>query len=104
MPVGAGSGESAREALAEMRRMLVVLRAEGRGPGAETAPGVSGPGRLGDLVKRVGEAGVPVDVRITGTAYDLPPGIDLCAYRVVQEALTNVLKHTPAAHTTVRAS
>ncbi|MFD9358056.1 hypothetical protein [Streptomyces sp. NPDC060031] len=38
----------------------------------------------------MGEAGVPVDVRVTGTAYDLPPGIDLCAYRVAQEALTNV--------------
>lgn len=105
-------GSSAREALAEMRRMLVVLREDGTAPAGdrgsgETATGtggseVSGLGRLDELVRRVGAAGVPVDVTITGTAYALPPGIDLCAYRVVQEALTNVLKHAPAASTTVR--
>ncbi|MFE1412799.1 sensor histidine kinase [Streptomyces sp. NPDC058746] len=99
------AGDSAREALAEMRRMLLVLREEGPGPehGPQGPPGgVQGLGRLDELVKRVGEAGVPVDVRITGTAYELPPGIDLCAYRVVQEALTNVIKHAPRARTTVR--
>ncbi|MFD9333241.1 sensor histidine kinase [Streptomyces sp. NPDC060028] len=95
-------GDSAHEALAEMRRMLVVLREEDSAPTEGTPPGSGGLGGLGELVKRVGEAGVPVDVRVTGTAYDLPPGIDLCAYRVVQEALTNVIKHAPAAHTTVR--
>ncbi|MFD7096637.1 sensor histidine kinase [Streptomyces xanthophaeus] len=95
-------GDSAHEALAEMRRMLVVLRETDPARAAHTAPETSGLGRLDDLVKRVGEAGVPVDVRITGTAYDLPPGIDQCAYRVVQEALTNVIKHAPDARTTVR--
>ncbi|MFD3696284.1 sensor histidine kinase [Streptomyces sp. NPDC058646] len=104
-------GDSAREALAEMRRMLVVLREDpGRGTAGQAEPdageanasGASGLGRLDELVRRVGEAGVPVDVRITGTAYELPPGIDLCAYRVVQEALTNVIKHAPDARTTVR--
>ncbi|MFD7258143.1 sensor histidine kinase [Streptomyces sp. NPDC059874] len=96
-------GDSAREALAEMRRMLVVLREEGPEPGPDGPSGeVQGLGRLDELVKRVGEAGVPVDVRVTGTAYVLPPGIDLCAYRVVQEALTNVIKHAPQAPTTVR--
>ncbi|WP_308296857.1 sensor histidine kinase [Streptomyces sp. ISL-44] len=96
-------GDSAREALAEMRRMLLVLREEGPRPAPEEHDGrVAGLGRLDELVKRVGEAGVPVRVRITGTAYDLPPGIDLCAYRVVQEALTNVIKHAPGAVTTVR--
>lgn len=96
-------GDSAREALAEMRRMLLVLRAEGpRPPAPEQDHGrVAGLGRLDELVRRVGEAGVPVRVRITGTVYDLPPGIDLCAYRVVQEALTNVIKHAPGARTTV---
>ncbi|MFD9301509.1 sensor histidine kinase [Streptomyces sp. NPDC060048] len=95
-------GSSAHEALAEMRRMLVVLREDSSAPAEEGVAEVSGLGRLGELVRRVGAAGVPVDVAITGTAYALPPGIDLCAYRVVQEALTNVLKHAPAAHTTVR--
>ncbi|MFE2287401.1 sensor histidine kinase [Streptomyces sp. NPDC059443] len=95
-------GSSAREALAEMRRMLVVLREDGTVPAEDGTPEVAGLGRLDELVRRVGAAGVPVDVTITGTAYALPPGIDLCAYRVVQEALTNVLKHAPAAHTTVR--
>ncbi|MFZ3474396.1 sensor histidine kinase [Streptomyces sp. 4.24] len=103
-------GSSAHEALAEMRRMLVVLREDGPEPAGhgqadvdgDGAGEVSGLGRLGELVRRVGEAGVPVDVTVTGAAYALPPGIDLCAYRVVQEALTNVLKHAPAAHTTVR--
>ncbi|CAM5652839.1 two-component sensor histidine kinase [Streptomyces avidinii] len=96
-------GSSAGEALAEMRRMLVVLREDGTAaPAGDPAPEVSGLGRLDELVRRVGEAGLPVDVTVTGTAYALPPGIDLCAYRVVQEALTNVLKHAPAAHTTVR--
>ncbi|MDJ0381141.1 histidine kinase [Streptomyces sp. G-G2] len=96
-------GSSAREALAEMRRMLVVLRQPdpGPGPGGATS-GMPGLGRLGELVERVGAAGVPVDVTVTGTAYALPPGVDLCAYRVVQEALTNVMKHAPAAPTTVR--
>ncbi|WP_371619140.1 sensor histidine kinase [Streptomyces sp. NBC_00454] len=95
-------GASAREALAEMRRMLVVLREDGTAPAEDATPEVAGLGRLEELVRRVGAAGVPVDVTITGTAYALPPGIDLCAYRVVQEALTNVLKHAPAARTTVR--
>ncbi|MFJ7203856.1 sensor histidine kinase [Streptomyces sp. NPDC098789] len=97
---------SAREALGEMRRMLVVLRAADRvpaapGAAAEPAPEVPGLGRLGELAARVSAAGVPVRVRVTGSAYALPPGIDLCAYRVVQEALTNVMKHAPAARTTV---
>ncbi|MEU9235738.1 sensor histidine kinase [Streptomyces subrutilus] len=96
-------GDSAREALAEMRRMLLVLREEGPpGAPAERPGPVAGLGRLEELARRVGEAGVPVGVQVTGTAYDLPPGIDLCAYRVVQEALTNVIKHAPGARTTVR--
>ncbi|MFD7085462.1 sensor histidine kinase [Streptomyces sp. NPDC059918] len=95
-------GDSAHEALAEMRRMLVVLRDDGRAPAGPDPARGAGLGRLGELVKRVGEAGVPVEVSVTGTAHPLPPGIDLCAYRVIQEALTNVIKHAPASRTTVR--
>ncbi|MFE3558077.1 sensor histidine kinase [Streptomyces sp. NPDC059193] len=96
-------GDSAREALTEMRRMLLVLREDGPLPGPEEDRGpVAGLAGLDELVRRVGAAGVPVGVRVTGTPYELPPGIDLCAYRAVQEALTNVIKHAPGARTTVQ--
>ncbi|MEV1068532.1 sensor histidine kinase [Streptomyces sp. NPDC050263] len=94
---------SAHEAMAEMRRMLVVLR-EGseraqEGAGDHTAsPGL---GRLDQLARRVEAAGVPVDVRVTGAPFALPPGVDLCVFRVIQEALTNVMKHAPAANASV---
>ncbi|WP_079141524.1 sensor histidine kinase [Streptomyces sp. LUP30] len=98
---------STHEAMAEMRRLLVVLR-EGAGrigsghraeAGELNAP--LGLGQLEQLVQRVRDAAVPVDVRITGTAYMLSPGLDLCVYRVIQEALTNVMKHAPSAKATV---
>jgi signal transduction histidine kinase len=100
---------SAHEAMAEMRRMLVVLK-EGTGSAREegagdldAAPGNAAPGlgRLDQLTQRVEAAGVSVDVRITGTPFTLPPGVDLCVFRVVQEALTNVMKHAPAANASV---
>lgn len=94
---------SSHEALAEMRRMLAVLRVvtarEQRDDGpAEAALGLA---RLDGLVGRVRAAGVPVDVEITGDVVALPSGVDLCAYRMVQESLTNVLKHAGLARTTV---
>jgi signal transduction histidine kinase len=90
--------DSSAEALDEMRRMLGVLRA---GP-AVTDPvvaelaGFDPAPRLADLPElfgRVRAAGVPVQVAVTGTPRTLPPGLEVCAYRVVQESLTNVVKH-----------
>jgi signal transduction histidine kinase len=88
------------EAMAEMRRMLAVLRTV---TAREEADGAPAPGlaRLDDLVERVRAAGVPVEVTVAGPVVALPPGADLCAYRMVQESLTNVLKHAGSARTTV---
>ncbi len=87
------------EALAELRRMLGLLRADGvQGADGAPAPGLD---QLGEMVTRVRTGGVGVDLRVTGEPRALPPGVQLCVYRVVQEALTNVLKHAPGAHATV---
>ncbi|WP_432080453.1 sensor histidine kinase [Streptomyces sp. WAC 04229] len=87
------------EALAELRRMLGLLRAEGV-QGADSAP-APGLGQLDEMVARVRAGGVRVELRITGAPRPLPSGMQLCVYRVVQEALTNVLKHAPGADATV---
>lgn len=83
-----------RESLAEMRRMLGVLRhqEDESGDGPELAPQPS----LNDLDRLVAscvEAGTPTELQTTGTPVRVPPGIELAAFRIVQEALTNVLKH-----------
>src|SRR3954463_711316 len=84
-----------------MRRMLTLLRVEGAEPGSEAAyhpaPGLAD---LPALVERVRAAGIDVELTVTGTPRRLPPGVELCAYRVVQESLTNVLTH--AAPTSAR--
>jgi signal transduction histidine kinase len=78
-----------REALGELRRLLGVLGEEG-GAGIAPQPGLD---QLPDLVGRMRDAGLRVEVRVEGDPRPLPPGVDLSAYRVVQEALTNILKH-----------
>lgn len=88
-----------REALSEMRRMLTVLRdPDPRAPKAEPQPGLD---ELPRLVEQVRDAGVTVSVKTEGTERPVPAGLDLAAYRVVQEALTNVVKHAPESRATV---
>jgi signal transduction histidine kinase len=80
-----------RHALAEVRRVLDVVRPVGAdGLALEPQPGLS---RLGELIGQFRAAGLPVALRIGGAPSELPDGIDLSAYRIVQEALTNSLKH-----------
>lgn len=105
---------SGRTAMAELRHLLGLLSPVTTGAGdpgtgsveaadAESAlrpqPGL---GQLRSLIERVSATGVPVELRIDGTQHDLPPGLDLAAYRVVQEALTNVIKHADRAPTCVQ--
>jgi signal transduction histidine kinase len=91
--------ETSRSALYELRRVLGVLRRDvERGPELDPAPTLSD---LDDLVDRVRSAGVPVELQFTGGAFALPQGLELSVYRIVQEALTNVVKHARSAHTWV---
>jgi signal transduction histidine kinase len=83
------------EALQEMRRVLVLLRLEDE----QSPGGPPGLARLPELADRIRSAGVPLKVATCGEPRPLPPGVDLCAYRVIQESLTNVLKHAPGAVT-----
>ncbi|AWZ03991.1 MULTISPECIES: histidine kinase [unclassified Streptomyces] len=83
---------TSRETLAGLRRMLGTLRAGEREPAPlDPLPGLAA---LGRLVGRTGAAGVRVDVRWRGDRRDLPPDVDLAAFRIVQEAVTNVVRHS----------
>ncbi|MGI5246336.1 sensor histidine kinase [Dactylosporangium sp. CA-139066] len=85
---------SAGEALTEMRRLLGVLRADEPDDDREPLPGLA---QLPSLVARTRAGGVVVDLSVEGTAVPLPPSLDLTAYRILQEALTNAVKHAPGA-------
>ena len=90
---------TAREAMADLRRLFGVLRADGDAPSLAPQPGL---GELERLLEQTRAAGLAVELEIEGAAGPLPPGADLAAYRVVQEALTNVRRHAHASRATVR--
>jgi signal transduction histidine kinase len=81
---------SGREALVELRRLLAILRTADDQPAIGPQPGL---GSLDALIDQVRQAGLPADLRIEGQQVTLPPGVDLSAYRIIQEALTNTIKH-----------
>ncbi len=99
-------GDTAREALTELRRLLGVLR-DPPDPGAARQP-VTAPspsiGQLDDVLVQVRQAGIAVDLRVEGKPSKLAPGVDLAAYRIVQEALTNTVRHSGAAAAAVTVS
>ena len=98
--------DTTHEALREMRRLLAVLRSvpDGEQPSVRSAPSVEpapGLSRLDSLLERVRTAGVEVELKVIGEPVTLHPGRDLCAYRVAQESLTNVMKYAPDARVVV---
>jgi signal transduction histidine kinase len=91
------------QALAEMRRLLGMLREDDEQLALAPQPSLA---RIDELLSSLAATGLPVELTIEGEPFDLPPGVDVSAFRIVQEALTNALKHAgPArAHVTLRYS
>ena len=87
-----------REALAEMRRLVGVLRDPDESPDLAPQPGLD---RVEELLIHARESGLPVELTIEGDPVRLPAGVDLTAYRVVQEGLTNAIRHAGASHAEV---
>ena len=87
-----------QEALTEMRRLLGLLRTGDEELALAPQPTLR---HLDRLAASVGDAGLPVEIQVEGDAVALPPGVDLSAYRIVQEALTNALKHAGPARARV---
>jgi signal transduction histidine kinase len=96
-----GVERAGRTALAEMRRLLAAMRRDGDEAELAPQPGLDG---LDSLLDEIGRAGLPVELHVDGDPVPLPRGIDLSAFRIVQEGLTNALKHARAsdADVTVR--
>jgi signal transduction histidine kinase len=94
-------GATARQALAELRRLLGVLR--GPSEQLETTPSASLQ-EIGEVLDQVRGSGLPVDFEVVGTPGPLAPGVDLTAYRIVQEALTNTIRHARAGRAAVTLS
>jgi signal transduction histidine kinase len=90
--------QAGRTALTEMRRLLAAMRSDGDEAELTPHPGLDG---LHSLLEEVGRAGLPVQLHVDGDPFPLPAAIDLSAYRIVQEGLTNALKHARASNANV---
>jgi signal transduction histidine kinase len=90
--------DTGRSALGDMRRMLGAMRSEADGAEFEPQPGLD---RLDVLLREIRRAGLPVELHVAGEPSRLPAAIDLSAYRIVQEGLTNALKHARASRASV---
>ena len=93
-----GVERTGRTALTEMRRLLGAMRRAGDGVDLSPQPGLD---RLDSLLDEVGRAGLPVQLHVEGDAAPLPRAVELSAYRIVQEGLTNALKHARASQADV---
>jgi signal transduction histidine kinase len=93
--------QTGRTALTDMRHLLDAMRQTGEGVDLAPPPGLD---RLGRLLEEVGRAGLPVRLRVAGERFPLPGSVDISAYRIVQEGLTNVLKHARATQAEVSLS
>ncbi|MFY9932375.1 MAG: sensor histidine kinase [Streptosporangiaceae bacterium] len=91
--------QTGRQAFAEMRRLVGVLRDDGEAAALAPQPTIA---EIPALLARFAGAGLDVDLEVEGTRREAPAGVELSAYRIVQEALTNTLKHSGAGHASVR--